>query len=129
LKKILLLIAGFLFLGLAFVGIVLPGLPATPFVLAASFCFVRSSRRMHRWVMTNRFLGPRIKRLQSGKGLTKKEKIIIVATASAMMLLAIYLSPSPHLRIFLAILIVVKYIVFWRFIPTAAPVTAGQGRG
>ncbi|MDR3304268.1 MAG: YbaN family protein [Treponema sp.] len=120
-KKILFLIAGFLFLGLGFVGIALPVLPTTPFILAASFCFVKSSRRMHRWIMTNRFFGPRIERLQNGKGLTKKEKLITVSVASAFILLAMALIQSLHLRIFLAVLLVVKYFVFWRVIPTAKP--------
>ncbi|MDR3303737.1 MAG: YbaN family protein [Treponema sp.] len=120
-KKILFLIAGFLLLGLGFVGIALPVLPTTPFVLAASFCFVKSSSRMHRWIMANRFFGPRIERLQNGKGLTKKEKLITVSVASAFILLAMVMMHSLHLRIFLAVLLVVKYFVFWRVIPTAKP--------
>jgi uncharacterized membrane protein YbaN (DUF454 family) len=126
LQKIVLIAAGFLLLGIAAAGIVLPVLPATPFLLAASFCFMKSSSRLHRWIMGSRFFGPRLERLKSGAGLTAKEKIIIYLTAFACITPVIILTKSPHLRIFLAALLLVKAIVFLKM-KTAR--TEKQSRG
>jgi uncharacterized membrane protein YbaN (DUF454 family) len=57
-KKILWCTLGFLFLGLAYVGIVTPGIPwSTPTVIAA-FCFARGSDRWHNWIMNHKLFGP-----------------------------------------------------------------------
>jgi uncharacterized membrane protein YbaN (DUF454 family) len=121
LSKLLLVIAGFVFVGLGLVGIILPVLPATPFLLAASVCFLKGSARLYRWIMANRFFGPRIERIR-GTGLTAREKISIYLFACALIIPVIVLSPSPHLRIFLVLLLVIKDIVFWRM-RTAPPVS------
>ncbi len=59
--KPLYMTVGWLCLGLGCVGIFLPLLPTTPFVLLAAFCFSRSSRRLHRWLLTQRTFGPIIR--------------------------------------------------------------------
>ena len=112
-SKLLFIIGGFVLLALGVAGIVLPVLPATPFLLAASFCFMKSSPRLYRWIMGNRFIGPRIERIR-GAGLTAKEKISIYIFACALIIPIIVLSPSLHLRIFLILLLAVKAIVFLR---------------
>jgi uncharacterized membrane protein YbaN (DUF454 family) len=123
LTKLLLIIFGFLFLALAVAGIILPVLPATPFLLAASFCFMKSSRRLYGWIMGSRFFGPRIRRIQSGAGLTAREKITIYFVACACIVPVIILTKSPHLRIFLVVLLAVKAAVFLK-IKTAKNGTA-----
>jgi uncharacterized membrane protein YbaN (DUF454 family) len=119
LSKPLFIIGGFIFLALGIVGIVLPVLPTTPFLLAASFCFMKGSTRLYRWIMSNRFFGPRIERIR-GAGLTKKEKISIYLFACALIVPVIVLTASLHLRIFLAVLLAVKAVVFLR-LKTAPP--------
>ncbi|MDR3192372.1 MAG: YbaN family protein [Treponema sp.] len=111
LSKTLFVLAGFLFLGLGVMGIFLPLLPATPFLLAASFCFLRGSERLHRRLMANPHTGPRIRRLRD-HGLTAKEKITIYLLVLLMLLPVIIITPSVHLRIFLIALLAVKLVVF-----------------
>jgi uncharacterized membrane protein YbaN (DUF454 family) len=117
--KVLFVVAGFLFLGLGAAGVVLPVLPATPFLLAASFCFLRGSTRLHRRLMSNPHVGPRLERFRR-QGLTRREKIGVYLTACAFIIPVIVLNPSPHLRIFLVLLLVTKGIVFL-LIRTAPP--------
>jgi flagellar biosynthesis component FlhA len=69
-------LAGFALLALGLTGLVLPVLPAAPFFLAASFCFLKGSARLYRRLMAGRFPGPRIARIGAA-GLAKKEKIFI----------------------------------------------------
>jgi uncharacterized membrane protein YbaN (DUF454 family) len=117
--KILFIIAGFLFLALGVAGIILPVLPATPFLLAASFCFLRGSARLHRRLMSDPRIGPRLERFRA-QGLTRREKIGVYLTACAFIVPIIILSPSLHLRVFLILLLVTKGIIFL-LIRTAAP--------
>ena len=119
LGKIIFIITGFLFLALGLIGIAVPVLPSTPFILAASFCFCKSSARLHRWIIAHPLLGPRIERFQK-QGMTKREKICVYALASAMILPVIILTHSIHLRIFLIALLGIKTFVFLR-IKTAPP--------
>jgi len=68
-------IAGTICVVLATIGIVLPLLPTTPFLLAAAACYYKSSQRMHRWLLNNKWFGEYIRNYTEGKGLTKKTKI------------------------------------------------------
>jgi uncharacterized membrane protein YbaN (DUF454 family) len=69
--------------------------------------------------MGNKYFGPRIRRIGE-RGLTKREKISIYLVVLAMLTPVFILSNSPHLKISLAVLLVVKAIVFIR-IKTALP--------
>jgi uncharacterized membrane protein YbaN (DUF454 family) len=69
------LVAGFICVGLGTIGIVLPILPTTPFLLAAAACFCKSSTRMYDWLLNNKWFGEYIKNYREGRGLTVKTKI------------------------------------------------------
>jgi uncharacterized membrane protein YbaN (DUF454 family) len=75
LVRILWFIAGTICVALGAFGIVLPILPTTPFLLAAAACYYKSSERMHRWLLNNKWFGEYIRNYTEGKGLTIKTKI------------------------------------------------------
>jgi uncharacterized protein len=68
--------AGTVSLALGAIGIVLPILPTTPFLLLALGCYCRSSKRMTRWIMTNKYFGDYIRRYREGRGIPLKTKIL-----------------------------------------------------
>ena len=80
LKRALYVIAGTIFVVIGVLGIVLPILPGTPFLLLASACYLRGSKRLHRWLHEHRFLGPYLRAFEEGKGLPKRVKVIAIAT-------------------------------------------------
>lgn len=73
------LIAGTICLVLGAIGIVLPVLPTTPFLLAAAACYYKSSPRMHKWLLNNKWFGEYIRNYKEGKGLPLKTKIAALA--------------------------------------------------
>lgn len=85
LKKILYIAVGCISLGLGALGAVLPLLPAFPFLLLAACCFGKSSQRLHRWFTGTRLYKDNLESYVQGKGMTKKAKIRIMVTVTALM--------------------------------------------
>ena len=74
-KRTLFVVAGSALVVIGVVGIVLPLLPTTPFLLLAAVCYARSSHRLHRALLTNRFLGSYISNYIGGRGMTRRAKM------------------------------------------------------
>ena len=79
LKKGLFVALGSISLSLGCVGIVLPILPTTPFLLLSAACYYKGSERMHRWILNNRWFGSYIRNYKEGKGLSLKAKVFTLA--------------------------------------------------
>jgi uncharacterized membrane protein YbaN (DUF454 family) len=90
LRRLLYVVLGCFFVGMAWLGILLPGLPATPFLLLASYFFVRSSPRLHRWLHRSPVFGKLLHDWQTQRGIRRSVKI----TASCMVVIAVTLSIS-----------------------------------
>jgi hypothetical protein len=78
LTKSLLIIIGTLCVALGIVGVFLPVLPTTPFLLLAAVCYARSSERFYHWLMTNRWCGEYVRNYREGKGIPLKQKVLTV---------------------------------------------------
>ena len=74
-KKQLLIVAGAISTAIGIIGIVVPILPTTPFLLLAAACYVRSSERFYRWLLGNRWFGAYIGDYLAGRGMPLKTKI------------------------------------------------------
>ncbi len=57
-KKLFWNILGFLSLGMAYIGVITPGIPYSPFVVFSAYCFSKGSERMHRWIYNHKIFGP-----------------------------------------------------------------------
>ncbi|OGW41980.1 MAG: hypothetical protein A2132_04160 [Nitrospirae bacterium RBG_16_43_11] len=73
--RLLLISLGLFFVGLAVLGIVLPVLPTTPFLLLALACFAKSSKKLHDWLLRNKTFGPLIKQWHETRSMTRKTKV------------------------------------------------------
>jgi uncharacterized protein len=62
------------------IGIVLPGLPTTPFLLLAAVCFSRSSARLYAWLLNLKGFGPAIRDFRAGRGVAMRAKLLALAT-------------------------------------------------
>ena len=75
LKKHLLIIAGTVSTAIGVIGIIVPILPTTPFLLLAAACYLRSSERFYRWLLNNRLFGTYIGDYLAGRGMPLKTKV------------------------------------------------------
>ena len=85
------LIVGCLALALGFVGIFLPLLPTTPFVLLAAFAFANSSERLHAWLVNHNVFGQMIENWQRYGAISKRAKIAAVASMLGVLVLSLIL--------------------------------------
>ncbi len=111
--RLALLSAGWLAVALAVLGLVLPLLPTTPFLLVAAGCFSRASQRCHRWLLSAPVIGPILADYQSGRGVALAVRLkaialvwigigssaiwFVQATAPRVLLLAIAVTVTAYL--------------------------------
>lgn len=119
--RYILIAAGTLAVGLAILGIFLPILPTTPFLLLAAYFYARSSERFLRWLLSNRLFGAYIDIYRQGLGIPRREKIL---TLTALWLTigfsAYYVAEALWLKLLLG-LIAVGVTIHLTRIPTYRP--------
>jgi hypothetical protein len=113
-KKALLVAAGSLCVALAVLGVFLPLLPTTPFLLLASACYVRSSERLHGWLMGNRVLGGYIRNFKERRGIPLRAKFTTVALLWLPLLYSVYRLDLLWLELLLVTMGVVWSAVIFR---------------
>ncbi|RBO83947.1 hypothetical protein DFP76_103221 [Marinomonas aquiplantarum] len=92
-KKYLYLLLGWLSLITGIIGIYLPLLPTTPLVLLAAWCFSKSSKRFHSWLINHKFFGPIVRDWQSEDGIPKRSRnraIIFMWLGMSISMLIVY---------------------------------------
>jgi hypothetical protein len=94
-----LLVVGWLAVVLGVIGIFLPVLPTTPFLLLAAACFVRSSRRVYQWLVDHPRLGPWLLDYLDGKGIPLKGKIYTLVTMWISISVSCWLVPLLWARV------------------------------
>ena len=116
--RIMWLILGFLAMGIGAVGVILPVLPTTPFLLLASFCLARGSERFHRWFSGTKLYRRHLESFVRNRAMTLKTKFSLLIPASCMLLLAFLAMSNIYGRVFIVFLIIFKYVYFFTRIRT-----------
>ncbi|SIR77058.1 hypothetical protein SAMN05878276_0022 [Aquipseudomonas alcaligenes] len=114
-----LLAIGWLSVLLGVIGIFVPVLPTTPFLLLAAACFVRSSRRFYLWLVHHKHLGPWIRDYLEGNGIPLKGKVYAIGLMWLSIGLSCYLVPMPWARAFMltSAVLVTLYILRQKTLP------------
>lgn len=105
-------ILGMICFTLATIGVILPILPTTPFLLVAAFCFSRSSYCVNNWFLSTKLYQEHLDSFIKQRAMTLKTKIYILSFASIMLAFPLFLSQNVYIRIFIILLYVFKYYYF-----------------
>jgi len=117
--KVILIALGTLSLCIGIIGIVVPGLPTTPFILLTAGLYIKSSDGLYQKLITNRFVGSYILDFQAKKGMTQKTKLFAIATMWIMITLSCLSFISPlALKISVSIIGLIGTLVMGFIVPT-----------
>jgi hypothetical protein len=109
---------GLLCLGAGIIGIVLPLLPTTPFLLLAAFCFARGSQRLHDWLVHHPRLGPPIRDWQRHGAISRRAKQLAMLAIGAVFLSSFLLgAPTRIIIIQIVVLSAVSLFILTRPLP------------
>lgn len=116
--KIVWLASAFLCLGIGAIGVALPILPTTPFLLVASFCFARGSEKFHKWFLGTKLYKNHLDSFVRERAMTLKTKLCILLPVSAMLMCAFFMMSNLPGRMVILGLILFKYTYFFTKIKT-----------
>jgi len=91
-KRIIFISLGIFFVVLGIIGIFIPVLPTTPFLILAAALFARSSQRFYTWLLSNRLFGKILRDYRSGKGIPIKVKVYLLVLLWLTLALSAYFS-------------------------------------
>ena len=111
--RIILLSLGFLCVGLAFIGIFIPGIPTTPFLIVALWAFAQSSKKFHAWLLNHKRFGTVLRNWESHKVVPIKAKILMVILQITAVAMIQYSLNNIFITIGLAVLLlcVASYVI------------------
>ena len=129
--KIIYIVLAFVFLGLGVLGVIIPVLPTTPFLLLASYFFAKGSERFHKWFLSTKLYQNHLADFLRTRGMSLKRKLSILLPVSTMLIVTAILINSLYVRVGICIIIVFKYYYFFAHIRTIgkAEISASKGVG
>ncbi len=121
--KLLFTILGFLALGIGCVGIVVPFLPTTPFLLAAAVCFAKSYERLSIWFRGTKLYKSNLESLAKKQGMTKGAKLRVMGTVTALFVIAaFFMRGTIHGLIALGVVWLAHFVAFAFIVKTKTEV-------
>lgn len=103
-KKYLLIISGIISLSLGIMGMFLPVLPTTPFLLLSAACFLRSSKKLYDWLLNHKRLGTYIKDFVEHKAISRRLKVVSITTLWLTISISIFVVNILWVRIILMLI-------------------------
>ena len=104
--KIFLICTGILSLVAGVIGIFLPLLPTTPFLLLSAFCFARSSEKLHQWLLNHPHFGRVLSNWEKHRGMEAKHKKRALIFTTISFAVSIYFAPLVAVKLMLAVMAV-----------------------
>ena len=92
-KRRLFLVLGFVNLGLAYLGMITPGLPFSIFIVMSAYCFAKSSPKMHAWIYGHPKFGPFLKNWTEKRVFPRKMKYLMIVTMTSTALFLFFTAP------------------------------------
>ncbi len=114
-------ILGLIFVGIGAVGVIIPVMPTTPFLILAAIFLAKGSKKFNDWFIGTKLYKNNLENFVKTGGMTSKEKKRILALATVMLLIALVLCPAPIGKAVIAVVIALKYYVFLFRIRTIKP--------
>jgi len=114
-KKTLWNTLGFLSLGMAYLGVITPGLPYSIFVVFAAYCFSKGSERMHRWIMNHKLFGPFLTNWGEKRVFPTKMKFFMVFMMSTSLCIMFFTGVKPIGIISTGVFMALVAVWAWRF--------------
>ncbi len=108
-KKALYMSLGFLFIILAILGVFLPLLPTTPFIILAAFLFSKSSDRWHQWLLSNRVFGPILNKWECSRCIPRFAKMLSFSMIALFGSFSVVSIPFLWLKVVTILLIAYAY--------------------
>jgi len=104
-KRVLLIIIGLSALAIGAVGIFVPLLPTTPFVLVAAIAFANSSDRLHQWLLDHDVFGPLIINWREHGAISRSTKIVSILSMAAIVVISLLLAVPTHVLVIQALVL------------------------
>ena len=120
-KKYFYITLGFIALGLGLIGVILPILPTTPFLLVTSFCFARGSERFHTWFTNSNIYKKHLESFVKERAMTLKQKVVLLSFVNFMLAFPLILVDVLPMRITIIVLIIIKLYYFTFKVRTISP--------
>lgn len=120
-KKIAFIIIGLISFMLGFIGVMLPILPTTPFLLLSSFCFVKGSDRFDKWFKSTKLYKMHLKDFTENRSMTIKQKICLLIFSDIMIAFPLVILNNIYIKLFLILIVIFKYYYFIFKIKTIKP--------
>ncbi len=117
-KKFICVSVGLICFTLGAIGIILPILPTTPFLLLASFFFVKGSERFDIWFKNTKIYKKHLDSFVKEKAMTLKQKMTILLFADFMMAFPLIILDSLVIKCIIILIIIIKYYYFLFVIKT-----------
>lgn len=111
--KIVYQILGFIFLSLGIVGIFVPGMPTTVFVLLASWCWARGSERFYRWLMNHPRFGTIVRDWQDRRAIPRRAKFLAISMMTASSTFLFFVMPSAYIWIAYSMAVICLLTAVW----------------
>lgn len=114
-KKLFWNILGFLSLGMAYVGVITPGMPYSIWVVFAAYCFSKGSERMHRWLYNHKLFGPFLTNWGQKRVFPTKMKYFMLAMMLSSLIIMYFTNVKPIVIVSTAIFMALVAVWAWRF--------------